>query len=397
MEWGKANKKEGNNFQIPETWLLPHYYEVLTTLFRIENALRVFVFSILKNELRERWIDLNIVSDDAEEGTISSIAKKRINQGKDFGYLGYFVSCPIMYLTTGELIRIIINESYWKYFAKYFPGSRTIIETKLKEIINVRNSIAHFRPIKEGDVELIKQNAVHVLSSVETCILQLINCRNVVPTNTKEGWYKELKKLATDNVAIDLFFSGDEEWLRIELTYICPIIEKQILIDDEYISYKLLTIISPVVLKKYTILINNIIYMSEGVTIARKDAKYDADFYKKISIVISKENIIKKYKEMCPQISALLTEISEETELIKQDDLAKGEIVKAVYSYAMFKQTADKKGYWSFGTELLSCNVEEDSPSEFWGIMNFPYSHFISDTHKYPWMPVEIAQMKLPW
>lgn len=156
MDWEKTVQKEGNLVEIPENWLLIHYYEVLTTLFRIENALRVFVFLILKNELKEKWSGLSVTSDDSQEGTIETIAKKRINQAKDFGYLGYFVNCPIMYLTTGELIRLITAESYWKYFAKYFLGSKTIMKNKLDEIVNVRNSIAHFRPIKQGDVELIK-------------------------------------------------------------------------------------------------------------------------------------------------------------------------------------------------------------------------------------------------
>lgn len=395
MEWEKAIKKEDKTFEIPESWLLIHYYEVLSTLFRIENALRVFVFSILKNELKEKWSGLSITSDDSQEGTIDTIARKRISQAKDFGYLGYFVSCPIMYLTTGELIRLITAENYWKYFSKYFLGSKTIMKTKLDEIVNVRNSIAHFRPIKQGDVELIKQNAAHALGAIESCIQQITSCRNVVPTNTQDDWYKELKTLGTDNSVLSLYFSDNEEWLRVELKYNCPIITKRAY-TKRYVFYRLLTIISPSVLKNYCALRNNIIYLSEDTSYGRMNQDFLTDFYKHISLVISKKTINDTHKILCSQIKDLMAKISEETELIRQDNLASGNIVKAVDVHASYKETQEGN-YWTYNMDELVCKVEEDSPPEFWGNTYFPTIDFISDAYKYPWMPVAIARMKLPW
>ncbi|MCX5677803.1 MAG: hypothetical protein NTY76_01695 [Candidatus Omnitrophica bacterium] len=393
MNWEKSTKKDNNTYEIPETWLLPHYYEVLTILFKIENALRVFVFSVLKNEFEEKWSNLSITSDDSQSGTIESIAKKRISQAKDFGYLGYFVSCPIMYLTTGELIRLITAESHWPHFAKYFLGSKTIMENKLNEIINVRNSIAHFRPIKKGDVDLIKQNTVHALGAIETYLQQLTNCKTIVPTNTPDAWYKELKILGTDNILLSLFFSDNEEWVQIDLKYNCPIIRKKV-IEQRYVLYRLLTIISPAVLKKYPLLTSHIIYLSEDVPYFYMKKEYDTDFSKNISIVISKNIIEKKYKVICSQIKELLQTISEETELIKQDNLAKGGIIKAVDVRALHKKTQEE-GSWTYYSNEMSCNVQEDSPPEFWGNISFPSHDFISETYKYPWMPIAISEMKI--
>jgi|GEM_PF-747504 len=395
MEWEKAIRKEGNTFEIPETWLFPYYYEVLTALFRIENALRVFVFSILKNELKEKWSSLSIKSDESVDGTIESIAKKRISQAKDFGYLGYFVNCPIMYLTTGELIHLITSERYWKYFCNYFLGSKAIMENKLNEIINVRNAIAHFRPIKQGDVELIKQNAAHALGAIESCILQLTNCQNVVPTNTAESWYKELRILGADGISLSLFFSENEEWVRIELKYHCPIVSKKVF-EKRYVFYRLLTIISPAILAKYSPLRSQIIYLSEEIPYNRMQEGFDSDFFKNINIILSKKTIGEHHEEICSQIKELMADVVKETDLIKQDNLAKGEIVKAVDASASYEKVTEG-GHWNFYTNTMVCDVEENSPSEFWGSGNFASMNFISDTHKYPWMPVDIAAKKSFW
>ncbi len=392
MEWEKATKKEERNFEIPETWLFLHYYEVLTILFRVENALRVFVYSVLKNTLKEKWIDLSITSDESQPGTIGAIAKRRISQAEDFGYLGYFVTCPIMYLTTGELIRLIFHENYWKYFSSYFPGKKEIMENKLLEISNVRNSIAHFRPIEPGDVELIKQNAVHVLDQIESFISQLTNCRNVVPTNTLHKWYKDLKTLGSENITISLFFSDNEEWLRIELKYNCPIIKKDVF-RQSFVYYRLLTIISPVVLDLFKPVKDNIIYLSEQVPYQRMEEGYDAKFSKNINMVISKTVIEKNHEIIYSEIKKIIAKISEETDLIKQDSLATGEIVKAVSVRARYIKTKDT-GYWYFYDENMSCSVEKRNPPEFWGNIYFPVSNFISETHKYPWMPTSISEIK---
>jgi len=186
MKWESINKKEDNTVDLPDTWLFTHYFEALNTLFRVENSLRVFLFAVLKTTFEEKWLDINVTSDDAKEATISKIAKQRKAQAKTFGYLGYKTPCPLMYMTSGELIRIITSDSYWKHFNMYFLGSKEIIKNKLEEIGSVRNALAHFRPIKQDDVDLIKQNARHVLSNIEVCLVDMMSCANTVPTNTSE-------------------------------------------------------------------------------------------------------------------------------------------------------------------------------------------------------------------
>ncbi|MBO9703689.1 MAG: hypothetical protein J7604_26020, partial [Sporocytophaga sp.] len=161
MDWKEAKNIDNNNYELPGDWLKMEYFEALNILFRIENSLRVFVYIILKNQFNEKWKDLTVTSDDEEQSTINAIAKRRLAQDKNYAYLGYILNSPLLHLTSGELIRIITHDSYWQHFKSYFLGSKEIMRNKLDEIGNVRNSLAHFRPIKKGDVDLIKQNAIH--------------------------------------------------------------------------------------------------------------------------------------------------------------------------------------------------------------------------------------------
>jgi hypothetical protein len=135
MEWKKASFKEpteiGNLYDIPSRRLHIHYYEAFNILFRVENCLRIFVYTVLKNNYFEKWADIQIDEAEAKKESISGIAKKRIRQAQDFGYLGYEILSPLMHLNSGELIRLITSDEYWKYFSKHFKGRKEIIKNKL--------------------------------------------------------------------------------------------------------------------------------------------------------------------------------------------------------------------------------------------------------------------------
>jgi hypothetical protein len=60
MDWKSVTSKGDDAVSIPKRWLYIHYYEALNILFRMENALRVFVYAILKNEYQEKWADATV-------------------------------------------------------------------------------------------------------------------------------------------------------------------------------------------------------------------------------------------------------------------------------------------------------------------------------------------------
>ena len=125
MLWRKSSLDE-TGLRVPDSWLHLHYYEALTVLFRIENALRLFVYLVLKEHHGDKWQDLEIASDEEAKTTIAAVARRRIEQGKTFGYLTYPIQSPLMHMTSGELVRLITHDSYWAVFKDYFHPQKSV-------------------------------------------------------------------------------------------------------------------------------------------------------------------------------------------------------------------------------------------------------------------------------
>lgn len=124
MDWKSATTQPDGALSVPDRWLHPHYYEALNILFRMENALRVFVYVVLKNKFGEKWAGTTLHTVDEEQSTIAATASKRMSQAKGFGYLGYEISSPLMYLNSGELTRLITSDAYWDLFKHFFRGRK---------------------------------------------------------------------------------------------------------------------------------------------------------------------------------------------------------------------------------------------------------------------------------
>ncbi len=73
MEWNQATKNNEGLFNIPSNWLKIEYFELFSILFRLENVLRVFVYSVLKNNKGKKWLHTTIDFDEKTDGTIESI------------------------------------------------------------------------------------------------------------------------------------------------------------------------------------------------------------------------------------------------------------------------------------------------------------------------------------
>lgn len=390
MHWKQADHKEDNTYVLPGDWLKIEYFEAINILFRIENSLRVFVFIILKNEFKEKWKDLSVTSDDEEKSTIGSIAKKRVAQDMNYAYLGYIINSPLLHLTSGELIRIITSESYWKLFKPYFLGNKEIMKNKLDEIGNVRNSVAHFRPIKKGDVELIKQNSIHTLSQIEKTLEDFINCPDVVPTNTEELWYKELIELVSKECKISFKQSKDEKWIKLILSFHCPIISKtNVLKIFRVTSFNLKTddlLVHYPKLGGYTICITEDLPRSSYYNFEELEP------IKNIRFTFSRRSLEENYKEIKVDLEKILLDISNELTLIKQDNLARGKIIESI---GVNVQKSDE--LLQINSEIYKTELDEKSPVEFWGTLNFTFGDFITNTERFPWMPVDISEDDLPF
>ena len=396
MQWKQATTIEGG-LNIPARWVYVHYYEAFNLLFRIENALRIFVYIVLKNERREKWADAQVIADD-EEGTIDALARKRRGQSQTFGYLGHSIACPIMHLNSGELTRLIVSEAYWKLFKPYFLGSKDIIKSKLEEIGSIRNSLAHFRPIRSDDVDVIKQNSKHVLLGIEQFLNQVLVQGDVIPTNTEHEWYLNLKTLVTYQCTFSFQQSSDERWVRIGIEYSCPVIKK-ISYWSEQATYTVLTIRSSAILTKYPEIAKDICYLSELPSHPQMLTDGNAKFGKKLSFVLSRNMLESQHENIKKSLEDLLQAVSKETELIQQDHLARGQLVHSASANATFVKVKEgDKGRWQWYYQQLKTLVVESDPPEYWGSLNFyGWEEFISATDKYPWMPESVSEEEVPF
>lgn len=391
MKWDQASEQDGATL-IPYNWISIHYYDALNTLFRLENSLRVFVYVVLKNRLFDKWSTINITTDDANPGTISSIAKARRNQAQDYGYLGYDINCPVMYLTSGELIRIIIDDNYWKYFKSYFPASKQIIKHKLDEIGVIRNSLAHFRPLKPEDAEVIKNNANHALLGVDHFLEQLGSCFDIVPTNTQEDWYLSLSNLSNELCKLTLRQCEDQIWVKLQFKYHCKVVIAHPG-SATYHSYRILNIVTPSILEqcrnitKYATCLTEKYASGEGVYSPTKPY-----FSKTFSILFSRDVIKDHYQDIRNDLGLLLNTIETETELISNDNLATGKLVSVARVAAQKNETSL---WWSIHAADTLSPVNKDSLPEYWGDVYF--GSMFTSTHKYPWMPIDVSEPDLPF
>ncbi len=393
MKWKSASQKDDATV-IPKSWIHIHYYEALNALFRIENSLRVFVYIVLKNQLLDKWADINITSDDAETVTIKSIARKRIHQAQDFGYLGYVINCPVMHLTSGELIRLITDENYWKYFKPYFPASKQVIKHKLDEIGVIRNSLAHFRPMKSNDVELIKQNASHALTGVEDCLNQIGSCYNVVPTNTQDKWYLALSPLGTDLCTLQLNQSNDEQWVTLTMAYKSRILSTS-KYSHTYCTHAIINLITPSILDNYNNLTKYATYLTETPASAYRYNPEKPDFLKSVSILFSRNVIQDHHDTIKTDIESLLRTITEETDLIANDNLARGKFVSVARVSASLEGEQDSS-WWNTNTHDTLCPDTKGDFPEYWGNTRLFFS-LLTLAQKYPWMPIEVSEFDTPY
>lgn len=391
MEWKKAQVKDSNLVEIPDRWLHLYYYEALNVLFRFENSLRVFVYTVLKDELKEKWQETAISG-----GCIKSETKKRIKQSEDYGYLGHDITSPMLFLNSGELIDIIVSDAYWKYFAKYFKASKSIVITKLQEIGTVRNSLAHFRPIKEDDIDLIKQNTKHVLLEVEKALVKITSISALVPTNNEEPWYAKLKALGSENINLSLFYCEDENWVRLSFSYKIPTFVKN-KVTEEFYTYKVGNFRTVEILRNFQVIKNNCIFVTDSYISGRLNSEFDLVSNKEFSVVISKRTLTDNIGPLENAIREIITKVDDETELLKSDNLARGILVEPKHVSASVKTGYNNNRYWQVTLDTLKSDSSSSSEVEYWGTRGNYVTDFVSASEQYPWMPSSISNVEMPF
>lgn len=399
MDWKPATVKADGSVSIPKRWLHLHYYEALNILFRMENALRVFVYVVLKNEFKEKWTETALQVADDEQSTIAAAAAKREAQAKGFGYLGYEISSPLMYLNSGELTRIIFSDAYWELFKPFFRGRKEIIRTKLDEIGMVRNGLAHFRPLKYDDIELIKQNIKHAFVGIEECLAEMTQAYRIVPTNSTFEWYETLSKIVSDRCKIGLFQDSSEQWVRIGIHYTCAVLQH--FGSTEYQSFQTTNLVSPAIIASHNkgieVLLSHCTFVTEAVQYPTITSERPPELAKETSIVFRKDALEKHHSKIADELKKILDKIDTETELIEKDNLARGVLIESVRLWATLHKDEENRQWWTAATDALKCEFSENDPTEYWGGLGLYTSDFIAGSRKYPWMPSNISEQESPF
>jgi hypothetical protein len=355
----------------------------------MENALRVFVYVVLKNKFKEKWSETTLQTVDEEHSTIAATAAKRIAQARGYGYLGYEISSPLMYLNSGELTRIITSEAHWELFKPFFRGKKEIIKTKLDEIGTVRNALAHFRPLKYDDIELIKQNVKHAFVGIEQCLTEMTQTYRIVPTNTNEEWYKNLTTVGSNLCTLRMFQDKSEKWIRVEIEYTSVLLNNSG--PGRHRRFSVSNLVSPEVILRFPKLARHCAFVTEKLPHAPVSMDNSPKFRKNVSLVFSRVTLVDQYREIGSQLKELLLRIETETELVQKDNLARGELVDAVQVWSSMKRSGDTN-WWSVTNDEMKSQFGENDPPEYWGDMTTSGDDFIAGSTQYPWMPSDISK-----
>ena len=301
-----------------------------------------------------------------------------------------------MHLTSGELVRLLTHDSYWDHFAKYFLASKSVVTLKLQEIGNIRNSLAHFRPLKPDDVEVVKQNANQVLGEVEKHLVAMMKCDTMVPSNTEDEWYLALSTLGTEKIRFVFSQSEDRYWIRITMRFFGSIVSEIPKQGATSYSYRVLNLRPLDLLQQYDTIRKQIIFLAEYVPYTSMPNNLQPVFEKRLRFLISKKRLDATHKELRESFDGVLKQILYETQVISEDQLARGKILNTCSVVARLNESGNSN-YWSINNSVLETAVEGNIPPEYWGNFSNSNSDFVSDTEVYPWMPIRVCEESLPF
>ena len=130
------------------------------TMFNLENSMREFVdkqlSSISKNWIKEKVPDPKMV--EGWKNRMEDYNKRKTTETKNTKLIDF----SDFY----DLVTLIVNKGNWKAcFEKYF-GNVGVIQTKMYELIPVRNDIAHNRSVTEDDILMLNLYSKQILRMI---------------------------------------------------------------------------------------------------------------------------------------------------------------------------------------------------------------------------------------
>lgn len=220
MKFETITEKQGLH-DIPWHCVPVYYFDAFNLLYHFENSLRLFIYSILKSELRENWFNTKIRED--KDLTILNTYKHRKKELENYGHIGRLPKVPLLYLTLDELVSIMLSESLRRLFKPHFPASlEKVYKTKLWELIILRNTLVHFRQFTKQDFKRLLSNLEDLAPPIGGYVDRLIGNEHFDeyhPTK-KDKWYSSWMSLSLKTRSFSgLFLSKSkcQQWIRLIL------------------------------------------------------------------------------------------------------------------------------------------------------------------------------------
>jgi hypothetical protein len=213
-------------------------------------------------------------------------------------------------------------------------------------------------------------------------------CKDIVPSNSEELWYKDLVVLGTENCKLNFTQSKKEYWVKLNFTFNSPIIDPHELWSGYY-SFSSFNLKTNNLLNIYAELTKHAICVTESFSTAMFKKIDNFEFKKIIHFTFSRKSISENCLLIKEEIEKLLIQISTELALIREDNLARGKLIESINLHV--SKTPNSQ-YFHLEKGQFTTLIEELSPVEFWGSLNYVSDNFISGTEFFPWMPIKIAE-----
>jgi hypothetical protein len=116
---------------------------------------------------------------------------------------------------------------------------------------------------------------------------------------------------------------------------------------------------------------------------------------KELGLTFSRRVLTEAHAEVMSSLEESLAQILKETDLLKEDQLARGTLVQ-LRTLTARRTTYGNSTFWEIDHSALKSQTPTEELPEYWGQISAE-TDFISDSEEYPWMPVKVSEDVVPF
>jgi hypothetical protein len=133
--------------------------EIYLYLYIVENFLRLFIENVCKSLYGDQYFSTILVSKEVKKSLSIRKSEEARNQ-----WISVRGGSELFYLDFKDLGDIIINN--WTVFSGFFPD-QAWIKTKIDELANCRNLVAHNSVVGDHEQDVIRVNFKSILRQIK--------------------------------------------------------------------------------------------------------------------------------------------------------------------------------------------------------------------------------------